>query len=130
MTIHILSGSELEHLRKSINNDPEFKIVGRYVTVNIVMIIGADKWLFNVHKGEIKEIRPVLPMIDTVHFFIKGSEEFWEKLLLPLPPPRFQNLKAGMRAGNCEIYGDMELYSAYFSAINRITAVMRELQNA
>lgn len=130
MGIRILNASEVDHFRVGINNDPEFKIIGRYMSMNMVMEIGADKLFFNVREGELKEIRSVLPMIDSIDVYIKGRTEFWEKLLLRVPPPRFQNLKAGMRAKNCEISGNAELYSAYFPAINRIIDVMRELQNA
>ncbi len=128
MAIRILS--EAEHMRTCINNDPELKLIGRHVSMNMAMEIGADKLLFHVREGEIKEIRPVLPMIDSIDIYLKAEKEDWEKLLAPVPPPRFQNLKAAMRAKNCEISGNVELYSAYFPAINRIIDVMRELQNA
>jgi len=129
MAISILSGNEVERLRVGINNDPEFKIIGRYMTLNLAIEVGSDKRLFKVLEGELKEIGPIHRMVDSVDVYIKGSEEFWEKLLLPIPPPRFQNIHAGLRAENCEISGNSELYSAYFPAINRIIDVMRELQN-
>jgi hypothetical protein len=122
----IPDGNGWERLRTGINGDPEFRIIGRYMTVNLVMQIGADKRLFRIREGLLDKIVPVLPMVDPVDICVKGSESFWEKLLSPVPPPGFQNLKAGMRAANCEIYGNSELYAAYFPAITRIIGVMRE----
>lgn len=129
MTLRILDTNEVERLRVAINNDPEFKIIGRYMTVNIVMEFGNDKRLFKVREGDLKEIVPALSMIDPIDIYIRGREEFWEKFLLPVPPPRFQSMRAATNAGNCEISGNSELYSAYFPAINRMVNMMRELQN-
>jgi hypothetical protein len=62
MAIRILNPNRVEYLRVSINNDPEFKIIGRYMTSDIVMEFGADKRLFKVREGDLKEISLVLPM--------------------------------------------------------------------
>ena len=81
MGIRILNASEVDHFRVGINNDPEFKIIGRYMSMNLVMEIEAHKLLFSVRDGEIKEIRPVLPMIDSVDVYIKGRTKFWEEVM-------------------------------------------------
>ena len=129
MAIRILNAGEAERLRKAVNNDPEFKLVGRYMNVSIVIEFGAEKRLFRVRDGDLHEISRVVPLIDPVDICIRGKEEFWNKLLSPVPPARFQNLRAGAHAGNCEISGNGELYHAYFPAIQRMVNIMREMQN-
>ena len=129
MSIRLMDANEAERFRVGINNDAEFKLVGRDMTVNMVIEVGGDQRLFKVREGEVRAIGRMVPMTDPVDLYIKGAYEFWNNLLSPVPPPRFQNLYAAMHAGNCEIAGNSELYNAYFPAINRMINVMRELQN-
>ena len=60
---------------------------------------------------------------------IRGDTTFWRNLLSPVPPPRFQNLYAGVRAGTCQVSGNAELYWAYFAALTRVLDVMRDVEN-
>lgn len=60
---------------------------------------------------------------------IRGDTTFWRKLLSQVPPPRFQNLYTGVRAGTCQVTGNAELYWAYFAALTRLFDVMRDVEN-
>ena len=130
MSVRLLDSNEAERFRIGANNDPEFKLLGRDMTLNLVIEIGSDRRLFKVREGEVRAIGRIVPMADSVDLYIKGGDEFWRNLLSPVPPPRFQNLYAATHSGNCEIAGNSELYNAYFPAINRMIDVMRELQNS
>jgi hypothetical protein len=46
-----------------------------------------------------------------------------------MPPARFQNLYAGVRAGTCQVSGNAELYWAYFASLTRLFDVMRDVEN-
>jgi hypothetical protein len=129
MSIRLLDGHEAERFRRRMNDDPEFKLVARDMTVTLAIEVGSDARLVKVRDGELGAIRRFVPLTEPVDIHIKGAGEFWEKLLSPVPPPRFQNLYAAVRAGTCEVTGDGELYSAYFAALTRMIDVMRELQN-
>lgn len=129
MSICLLDADEAERFRVGINIDQEFKIVGRDMTLNLVIEIGTDQRLLKVRDGEVKGIGRNIPMTDPVDVYISGASEFWKNLLSPVPPTRFQNLYAATHAGNCEVAGNHELFNAYFPAINRMIDVMRELQN-
>jgi hypothetical protein len=130
MTIRLLDANEAERLRVRVNSDPEFKLVARDMTVNLAIAVGSESRLVKVHDGQLHTIGRFVPLTEPVDIYIKGGSEFWQRMLLPVPPPRFQNLYAAVRAGNCEITGNGELYSAYFAAINRMIDVMRELENS
>ena len=129
MAIRLLDGHEAERFRSRMNDDPEFKLVARDMTVNVAIEVGSEARLVKVRDGELRAIGRFVPLTEPVDIYIKGAGEFWEKLLSPVPPPRFQNLFAAVRAGNCEVIGNSELYSAYFAALTRMIDVMRELQN-
>lgn len=129
MPIPLIDADEAEQIRLGINNDPEFMLVGLDMKLNLVFGVGGDRQIFKVREGEVKTILNIVPPADPLDVNIKGSDEFWRNLLLPLPPPGFQNLYAAIRAGNCKISGNDELYNAYFPAINRMIDVIRELRN-
>ena len=129
MSIRLLEAGEAERIRVGINNDREFKLVGRDMTLNLVIDVGGEQRLFKLRDGEVRTIGQLVPMAESVDVYIKGAREFWKHLLSPVPPTRFQNLYAAVHAGNCEITGNHELYNAYFAAINRMIDLLRELQN-
>lgn len=130
MEIRILDGNETTRFRKYLNDDPEFKLAARYMTVNLVMDFGGIKRLLKVREGDLAEIGHATILGDPVDIYIRGTKEFWGKLLQPIPPAGFQNIMAGFHARQSEIAGNYELYNAYAWAINRIIGVMREFQNS
>lgn len=129
MEIQVLDRDGAERLRSCLNGDPEFRLAARYVTVNLALDFGGHKRLFKVREGELKEIGLATILADPVDVYIRGTGEFWEKLLQPIPPAGFQNIMAGLRTRHSEITGNFELFHAYAWAINRMIGVMRELQN-
>ena len=129
MAIRLLDVDEAETLRLLINADGEFRLVSRDIHLNLVLQVGGQSRLFRFADGELKAIRPFVPLTETVDVYIKGNDDFWEKLLAHKPPPRFQNLYAGVRFKTCEVTGDSELYFAYFAALTRMVELMRDHEN-
>ena len=129
MPIQLLDADVAEYIRLGINNDPEFKLVAREMKVNLVFKVGSEQQTFRVREGEVRTILNIVSPPDPLDVNIKGANEFWKNLLLPVPPPGFQNFYAAIRVGNCDISGNDELYNAYFPAINRMIDVIRELRN-
>ena len=130
MAICLLNASGAERWRDRINSDPEFKLVARDMTLNLAIAAEDEVRLVKIRDGALTAIRRFVPLTEPVEITIKGAGEFWRKLLSPLPPPRFQNLYAAVRAGNCEVTGNSELYAAYFAAITRMIDLLRELENS
>ncbi|GEM_PF-499394 len=129
MAIRLLEADGAERLRERINGDPEFRLVSRDMALNLAVQIEDEVRLIQFHDGTLTSIDRFVPLTEPVDVTIRGSGEFWAKLLLPVPPPRFQNLYAAVRAGTCEVIGDGELYNAYFAALTRMIDVMRGLEN-
>jgi len=114
----------------TLNNDPEFRLLARDITLNLAIEVGSDRRLLRFRDGELKAIGPMVPMADPVDVYIKGGSDFWNKLLSQVPPPRYHNLHSAAHAGTCEIAGNVELYNAYYPALNRMIDVMRNMQGA
>lgn len=79
--------------------------------------------------GTLTSIKPFVTVTEPVDVTIRGDATFWRNLLSQVPPPRFQNLYAGVRAETCQVSGNAELYWAYFAALTRLFDVMRDVEN-
>ena len=130
MAIRLLDGDGAEQFRGRVNSDQAFRLAARDMVLNLAVEAGSEARLIAIRDGVLRSIVRFVPLTEPVDITIRGSIEFWDKLLSPVPPPRFQNLYAGVRAGTCEVIGNGELYSAYFAALTRMIDVMRELENS
>ncbi len=130
MTLQLFDAPAAERLRNRINSDGLFGLVSRDMTLNVAIEANGEARLLKFRDGALRAIGRFVPLTEPVDIAIQGNAEFWQKLLSPVPPPRFQNLYAGVRAGTCVVAGNGELYNAYFPALSRLTEIMRDLQNA
>lgn len=130
MLAHLLDAKAAERLCDRINRDQAFNLVARDMTLNLAIEADGETRLIKFRDGALRTIVRFVPLTEPVDITIRGNGEFWRMLLSPVPPPRFQNLYAAVRAGTCEVSGNGELYAAYFAAITRMIDVMRELENS
>ena len=120
MAIRLLDEGPAEQFRMWMNEDPQFRLVSREMTLTLALVVGAQRRLIEVHDGRILSINSADLSEKIADVTIEGTEEFWKKLLVAVPPPRFQNVYAGVRFGTCKVSGDSELYNAYYAALTRI----------
>ena len=130
MSIRLLDAGGAEALRGLVNGDAEFRLVSRDMNLNVSLEVGGEKRLFSFRDGRLHSIGKYVALAETIHVYIRGGADFWQKLLSAMPPPNFQNLYAGVRFKTCEVLGDSELYFAYFAALTRLVELMRDHQNA
>lgn len=129
MTGCLLDAARAEAWRRSINSDGEFKLKSRDMALNLSVQIGEERRLLKFRDGELVSIARFMALAEPIDVTVKGTAEFWSKLLAKVPPPRFQNLYAGVRFGTCEVSGNGELYFAYYAAITRMIEALREFEN-
>lgn len=130
MGVCLLDAQRAEQWQVRLNADGEFKQVARDITLALAIEVGTERRLLKFRDGKLAAIARFVTLTEPVDVTIKGSAEFWEKLLSPVPPPRFQNLYAGVRFGTCEVGGNGELYFAYYAAIIRMIEALQEFQNS
>ncbi len=126
--MRLLDEEAADRLRERINADGAFALVARDMCLNVALESDGAARLIRFSDGILRSIHPFVPLTEPVDLTIRGDGEFWRKMLSPVPPPRYQNLYAAVRAGTCEIVGNGELYAAYFAALTRLIDVMRELE--
>ncbi len=129
MPIRLFDRHHGEAFRKQLNNDPEFALVACDMALSLVLDVGSHTRILTFQGGQLNSVGTQLGQDDAIDIRITGTEDFWRKLLLPLPPPRFQNLYAGVRFATCNVSGNSELYNAYYAALTRMIEVLREFES-
>ena len=129
MSPGVFDAGTAERLRERINQDGAFRQVSRDMTLNMVLETDGVARLVTFRDGTLTSIKPLVAVTEPVDLTIRGDTTFWRNLLSPVPPPRFQNLYAGVRAETCQVSGNAELYWAYFAALTRLFDVMRDVEN-
>ena len=129
MSIGAFDAGTAARLRERINQDVAFRQVSRDITLNMAIETDGASRLVTFRDGTLTSIKPFITVTEPVDLTIRGDTTFWRNLLLPVPPPRFQNLYAAVRAETCQVSGNAELYWAYFAALTRLFDVMRDVEN-
>jgi len=129
MSPGVFDAAMAERLRERLNQDGAFRQVSRDMTLNMVLETDGAARLVTFRDGTLTAIKPLVSVTEPVDLTIRGDTTFWRNLLSPVPPPRFQNLYAGVRAETCRVSGNAELYWAYFAALTRLFDVMRDVEN-
>lgn len=129
MPVVFLDPNKLKGFQDAMNNDPEFKLAARFMSEDVLFESDGSRCRVTVRDGTVTEIKLNPPMNDHWSFAITTSTESWDKLLQSSPPPSYTGLNAGMLRGNLQIMGDIEIAFAYLWAMNRMTDLMRQVQN-
>ena len=129
MSPGVFDAGTAERLRERINQDGAFRQVSSDMTLNIAIETDGAARLVTFRDGTLTSIKPFVAVTEPVDLTVRGDTTFWRNLLSPVPPPRFQNLYAGVRAETCQVSGNAELYWAYFAALTRLFDVMRDVEN-
>ena len=129
MSIGVFDTGTAARLRERINQDGAFRQVSRDMTLTVALEMDGTARLVTFRDGSLTAIRPFVAVTESVDLTISGNASFWRKLLMPVPPPRYQNLYAGVRAETCRVSGNAELYWAYFAALTRLFDVLRDVEN-
>ena len=129
MSTGVFDAGTAVRLRERINQDGAFRQVSRDMTLNLALEMDGAARLVTFRDGALTAIRPFVTVTEPVDITISGDAAFWRNLLMPVPPPRYQNLYAGVRAETCRVSGNAELYWAYFAALTRLFDVLRDIEN-
>jgi len=115
------------------NDSAAFRLAARYWTAKVAIDIGDDRYLLEIVDGTVTSLTG--PDAPTAHggvdARVSGPTASWDKLLLAVPPPRFDHLAAGMRSPeNVAVDGDLVgTVAPYFAALQELVVVMREVRN-
>ncbi len=129
MQIRFLDPDKTRHVQERLNNDPEFRIAAKFMSQDILLGVGDAHYIIRAREGVITEIACDPSPIDKWNFFIRAPEKGWELFLKPVPPPFYQGFFTEAMREDFQFGGDVEALFAHYWAVQRLLAVMRELQN-
>jgi len=120
----------LESLRQVANEDPEFRLAGRYWDCNLEIAAGERRTCLRIFDGEIVEVVPwsderANAFASTIT--ISAAEEEWRRLLEAVPRPFYHDLWAATVYHGFEVSGDFMAYCAYYRATSRLLELLRRL---
>lgn len=114
-------------VQDSVNRDAEFAIAARFWNACIRFYTNeADEYFMVIRDGRVVKFQEGSDGYQASDIYVGGPRETWRDLLAPVQP-RFCNdffpaaIHRGMRLG-----GDLSSLYAYYSAMQRILAVMRQ----
>ena len=129
MGICFLDQSKAGEVQERLNNDPEFRIAARFMTQDILLGAGEATCIVRAREGIITEITFNPSPLDKWNFYIRAPEKGWELFLRPFPPPFYQGFFTAAMREDFQIGGDMEALFAHYWAVQRLLAVIRQMQN-
>jgi hypothetical protein len=117
----------VEAVRDSVNRDAEFAIAARFWNARIRFYSNEEEEYFmEIRDGRITAFEKGSDGYQSSTIYVGGPRATWRDILKPVPE-RFCNdffpaaIHRGMRLG-----GDLSSLYAYYSALQRILAVMRQ----
>ena len=123
---------DLERFKASVNEDPEFKIAGRFWDGTIKVGMGDQELILRVRDGKLQDVlEPTDPndMLQQLYDWdiqVVGPEAEWRRFLQPEPQPFYHDLFAAVVRHDFAWGGDMEMWYAYYGALRRMFELMRE----
>lgn len=119
----------VDAIRKGLEADREWALAARFWNTKIRFFIGDDQYFMRIENGRVAEFKDWTDGFDNYFINIGGSPDVWQLLLKKVPPPFYNDFLPAMTQGfTCG--GDLESLYAYYGAVSRILAVMRNCANA
>src|SRR5437868_9541440 len=125
-----MSTIDTESVLRRAKTHPGFLLAARYWTANVAFDIGDDRYLLEVVDGGPRAFRRAEADGSEYDIRVFGFAESWDKLLTPVPPPRFDHVSYGNARGDLGVEGDVVAdVGPYFAAIQEFVGVLREDRN-
>ena len=125
-----MSTIDTEAVLQRAKAHPSFMLAARYWTARVAFDFGDDRYLLEVVEGAPRAFWRA--DVDAGEYDIRvfASTESWDKLLTPVPPPRFDHVSYGNARTDLGVEGDVvTAVGPYFAAIQEFVAVLREVRN-
>jgi hypothetical protein len=118
---------DVEKLKETANNDPEFVVAARFWDATVKFVVGEGKYMVRIEDGKIASVDPNPGLMEDwdYDFVVSAAEEEWAKLLEPIPRPFYQALLPATLLHGFDYGGDFLTFCAYYRALSRMVEIMR-----
>ena len=115
----------LKLLPAAANDDGEFNFAARMWDADVIFVSGADAVRVAVRDGRVGDVAAVAA--DTAApVRVSGPPEGWKKMLMPQPPPFYQDLFGAAVHHGFRIEGKVEEVFPYYPALRRLIELLRD----
>lgn len=98
---------------------------GRYVTLDILVIIGERRCYLPILSGRVHEVEISLQRMRPSAFTVSAAPDAWEKFWQPMPEPGWHDLFAMNKRGEATIEGDMKVFMQNLQYFKDVFAIPR-----
>jgi hypothetical protein len=116
----------VDTIRAHLNQDPEFLLTARFWYCDIRFFIGEDPYFMRIENGKVDHFQQGTQGFEPYSINIGGPAEVWKKMMVRWPRPFYHDWFAASFHHEFTLGGDLESAYAYYYAIRRINAIMRE----
>jgi hypothetical protein len=121
----------LESFRRTVDADPEMRIVGDWFTTALSLTFGEARYVLRVERGRIAEIVSSPRLDVSCAFGFRAPLEVWRRFVSPTPPPLYHDFFAMlMRVPEFVLEGDSLVAMQNARALHRMMNLMREVEVA
>lgn len=117
-------------LRAALESDGEFRRRSRGCTARIRIETGDQVLQLRLIDGVVTRLDEADTGFDPYEIVLAAPAEEWAEIMRAVPRPFHQDFWSSRFHHGFRIEGDVDLYSAYYGAIQRMGAIMRALVNA
>ena len=104
----------IESLQELVNADAALVHRGRWLSADMMVEIGEDRYLVAIREGRIERVEPFGLLAMPYEFAIRADADAWAEFWKPVPKPRHHDVMALIREGKMRIEGDLEKMMAHF----------------
>jgi len=130
-----LAGSSLEtalrarllKLAEVANEDAVLRERGRFVTLEVKVMIGTRDFFLRLVEGRVAGIDEGPRRMRSCAFLVAAPAESWEKFWTPVPPPWYHDLFAMNKKGVLSIEGDLHPFMANLQYFKDLLALPRRI---
>ena len=111
-----------------LNADPEFSLAARFWSGALTLGLDDARWTLRLEDGHVRSLarERESEVEEPRDIGIHASAADWEAMLEPEPRPFYHDIFAASIRQDVSLDGDIETFYAYYLAIRRLFAVMRE----
>jgi hypothetical protein len=120
----------IEALPDLVNGDPFLVHRGRFLSVEVLLDLGALPYHLAIERGRIAALERGPLLMRSWRFAIGGSEAAWRQFWLPVPPPHHHDIFALMKCGEFRIEGELYPLMANLLYFKDVLAAPRRLAEA
>ena len=113
---------------EAVNGDEALVRRGRYLSVDFMVEVGPEQYLFHVRDGRIAGIEPGPFVMPSWIFALRAPMEVWDRFWEPVPAPGWNDLFALRKDGRLTFEGNLQPLMANLLYVKEVLAIPRKLR--